>query len=48
MRAVAPHMRSRRRGMIVNLSSGAGVDGRDGMAVYGAGKSALDGKLYYC
>lgn len=46
IRAVAPHMRSRRRGMIVNLSSGAGVDGRDGMAVYGAGKSAMDGKLY--
>lgn len=45
IRAATPYMRSRRRGMVVNLSSGAGVDGREGMALYGAGKSALDGEF---
>ncbi|KAL3958713.1 hypothetical protein ACCO45_006875 [Purpureocillium lilacinum] len=42
-RAVVPHMRRRRRGMIVNIGSGAGVDGRESMAVYAAAKAALDG-----
>ena len=28
LRAVVPHMRRRRRGMVVNIGSGAGVDGR--------------------
>ncbi|PWI72650.1 hypothetical protein PCL_09665 [Purpureocillium lilacinum] len=44
-RAVAPHMRRRRRGMIVNIGSGAGVDGRESMAVYAAAKAALDGLM---
>ena len=43
MRAVVPRMRERRRGMIVNLSSGAGCYGREAMAIYGASKSAMDG-----
>jgi NAD(P)-dependent dehydrogenase (short-subunit alcohol dehydrogenase family) len=45
MRAVVPHMRRRRRGMIVNLSSGAGCFGRPSMSLYGASKSAMDGEL---
>ncbi len=44
IRAVVPHMRSRRRGMILNISSGAGINGRDSMGPYGASKSAMDGK----
>lgn len=44
IRAVLPHMRARRRGMIVNIGSGAGVDGRDSMGPYAGGKAAMDGK----
>ncbi|KAI2616803.1 putative short-chain oxidoreductase [Hypoxylon sp. NC1633] len=43
MRAAAPHMRERRSGMIVNLTSGAGMEARNTLGVYGASKSALDG-----
>ncbi|KAF3802850.1 Sulfoquinovose 1-dehydrogenase [Colletotrichum gloeosporioides] len=43
MRAVAPHMRERRSGAIVNISSGAGLEGRESMAVYAAAKAAMDG-----
>ncbi|KAI0377206.1 putative short-chain oxidoreductase [Hypomontagnella monticulosa] len=43
MRAAAPHMRKRRSGMIVNLSSGAGMEARNSLGVYGASKGALDG-----
>ncbi|CAG9954536.1 unnamed protein product [Clonostachys rosea f. rosea IK726] len=42
IRAVAPGMRTRRRGMIVNVSTGSAVDGRESMAVYGASKAAMD------
>ncbi|KAH8882510.1 NAD(P)-binding protein [Thozetella sp. PMI_491] len=43
MRAVTPYMRKRRYGVIVNISSGAGLEGRETMAAYAAGKAALDG-----
>ncbi|KAK4466257.1 hypothetical protein QBC42DRAFT_282628 [Cladorrhinum samala] len=43
MRAVLPHMRERRRGMVVNISSGAGIEGRASMGGYAASKAALDG-----
>ncbi|CAH0026953.1 unnamed protein product [Clonostachys rhizophaga] len=42
IRAVVPGMRTRRRGMIVNVSTGSAVDGRESMAVYGASKAAMD------
>lgn len=44
MRAAAPHMRRRRSGMIVNFSSGAGMEAALSLGVYGASKSALDGE----
>ncbi|KAK2009307.1 NAD(P)-binding protein [Colletotrichum eremochloae] len=43
MRAMAPHMRERRTGIIVNISSAAGLDGRESMGVYAAAKAAMDG-----
>ncbi|KAL2163800.1 hypothetical protein VTH06DRAFT_5859 [Thermothelomyces fergusii] len=43
IRAVLPHMRRRRFGVVVNMSSGAALEGRDSMAVYAAAKAALDG-----
>ncbi|KAI1098354.1 putative short-chain oxidoreductase [Jackrogersella minutella] len=43
MRAAAPHMRKRRSGMIVNFSSGSGMEARRSLGLYGASKSALDG-----
>ncbi|KAK3945211.1 hypothetical protein QBC46DRAFT_433354 [Diplogelasinospora grovesii] len=43
MRAVLPHMRARRFGVIVNISSGAGLEGRESMGAYAAAKAALDG-----
>ncbi|AEO69089.1 uncharacterized protein THITE_42761 [Thermothielavioides terrestris NRRL 8126] len=42
IRAVLPHMRARRFGVVVNVSSGAALDARDSMAAYGAAKAALD------
>lgn len=42
MRAVLPYMRKRRFGVIVNISSGAALEGRESMGVYAAGKAALD------
>ncbi|KAI1468307.1 putative short-chain oxidoreductase [Daldinia caldariorum] len=43
MRAAAPYMRKRRSGVIVNFSSGSGVEARQSLGVYGASKAALDG-----
>jgi short-subunit dehydrogenase len=43
IRAVLPNMRKTRFGVIVNISSGAGLEGRESMGVYAAGKAALDG-----
>ncbi len=45
MRAVLPYMRQRRYGVIVNFSSGAGIEGRESMGAYAAAKAALDGKI---
>jgi len=42
-RAVLPHMRARRRGHIVQLSSVGGVVATPGHALYGMSKSALEG-----
>lgn len=43
IRAVVPRMRERRFGVVVNISSGAALDGRDSMGGYAAAKAALDG-----
>ena len=43
IRAVLPYMRNRRFGVIVNISSGAGLEGRPSMGIYAAAKAALDG-----
>ena len=43
MRAVAPYMRARRSGLILNISTGAALDGAPSMGIYAAGKAALDG-----
>jgi NAD(P)-dependent dehydrogenase (short-subunit alcohol dehydrogenase family) len=43
IRAVLPYMRQRRSGVIVNMSSGASLDGIPTMAVYGGAKAGLDG-----
>lgn len=37
-------MRERRSGVIVKISSGAGMEGRESMGVYAAAKAAMDGK----
>ncbi|KAI0404738.1 hypothetical protein F4802DRAFT_218493 [Xylaria palmicola] len=42
IRAVVPYMRKRRTGMIVNFSSGAGLEAMNSLGVYGASKAALD------
>ncbi|KAK2024411.1 NAD(P)-binding protein [Colletotrichum zoysiae] len=43
MRAVTPFMRERRTGIIVNISSGAGLEGRESMGIYAAAKAGMDG-----
>ncbi|KLU89789.1 hypothetical protein MAPG_08758 [Magnaporthiopsis poae ATCC 64411] len=43
IRAAVAHMRRRRFGVILNVSSGAGIEAMESMGVYGAAKAALDG-----
>ncbi|KAK4124499.1 hypothetical protein N657DRAFT_671458 [Parathielavia appendiculata] len=43
IRAVLPYMRERRSGVVVNMSSGAGLEGNESMGEYAAAKAALDG-----
>lgn len=43
VRAVVPYMRQRRFGIVVNISSGAGLEGRESMGTYASGKAATDG-----
>ncbi|KAH6880703.1 hypothetical protein B0T10DRAFT_581248 [Thelonectria olida] len=43
IRAVLPHMRLRKWGLILNIGSGAGVSGRESMGIYAASKAAMDG-----
>ncbi len=43
IRAVAPGMAERKRGHIINISSIAGIRGREGLAAYSASKAALAG-----
>ncbi len=44
IRAAVPGMRQRRFGVVVNVSSGAGLEARESMGGYGAAKAALDGE----
>lgn len=52
IKAVVPGMRERRFGVVVNVSSGAGVEGRESMGAYAAAKAAMDGMflifLFFC
>jgi short-subunit dehydrogenase len=43
MKAVVPHMRKRRFGVIINFSSGAALDGNPTMGAYAGAKAGLDG-----
>ena len=43
IQTVLPHMRKRRFGIIVNMSSGAALEGRDSMGAYAGAKAGLDG-----
>ena len=43
IRAALPRMRVRRFGVVVNMSTGAALEGRASMGIYAAAKAALDG-----
>jgi len=47
IRAAVPHMRKQRFGIVVNMSSGAGLEGRESMGAYAPAKAALDGKCLF-
>ncbi|KFY92081.1 hypothetical protein V500_04326 [Pseudogymnoascus sp. VKM F-4518 (FW-2643)] len=42
IREAVAHMRKRRFGIVVNMSSGAGLEGRESMGAYAPAKAALD------
>ncbi|OAQ98818.1 hypothetical protein LLEC1_01930 [Akanthomyces lecanii] len=42
IRAAVPHMRRRRFGIVVNISTGAALEGRESMGTYASGKAATD------
>lgn len=44
IRATLPYMRQRRFGVILNISSGAALEGRESMGAYAGAKAALDGE----
>ena len=43
IQAVLPHMRKRRFGVIMNMSSDAALEARDSMGAYAGAKAGLDG-----
>jgi NAD(P)-dependent dehydrogenase (short-subunit alcohol dehydrogenase family) len=43
IQAVLPYMRQRKSGVIVNMSSGASLEGINTMGVYAGAKAGLDG-----
>ncbi|KAI0594183.1 hypothetical protein F4775DRAFT_574633 [Biscogniauxia sp. FL1348] len=45
-RAAAPHMRKRRSGVIVNISTGSGFEASESLGMYGASKAALDSAYF--
>lgn len=47
IKAVVPGMRERRFGVVVNVSSGAGLEGRESMGAYAAAKAAMDGMFSF-
>ena len=46
IRAVLPNMRKRRFGVVVNISSGASLEGRESMGAYAGAKAGLDGETF--
>ncbi|OAA81709.1 NAD(P)-binding domain protein [Akanthomyces lecanii RCEF 1005] len=42
IRAAVPYMRRRRFGIVVNISTGAALEGRESMGTYASGKAATD------
>jgi NAD(P)-dependent dehydrogenase (short-subunit alcohol dehydrogenase family) len=46
IRAAVPYMRKRRFGIVVNMSSGAALEGRESMGAYAPAKAALDGGYF--
>lgn len=47
IKSVVPGMRERRFGVVVNVSSGAGLEGRESMGAYAAAKAAMDGMFSF-
>lgn len=45
IRAAVPYMRRRRFGIVVNISTGAALEGRESMGTYASGKAATDGEF---
>lgn len=45
-RAALAHMRRRRFGIVVNISTGASLEGRESMGIYSASKAAFDGMQF--